>query len=425
MLNSDFNRMINPPKILSIKTYENCYALPIRYLKTSENLDVHGGGLCHDGIWIKESGLFLNSLTAYDFDSEDVKYVDDDVVFIGYISPVWGHAITDCLKHLWWLNTEEYQENHKGKELYYWGPKPLFGNFLELVRLAGVDVAKLHFIDQKLLFRSVIVPDISFNYTEGWACKEYLETIDLIITNVRPCCDKKVDKVFLSEREGRRNWGVRSIEKVARQAGFKIYYPGEHPLQEQISVFRSASVVMSFESSIGHNTVFCRPNTKLIMLKKANYVNKYQAIINEIGQFNVTVIDANLSVLNDDRYPYGGPFFVYPNDSVCQVIAETTNSKSQDSFFSITKRKQENINLFPTKTFNNYLRYLLWDDENTLSHRLVISDQYAKIISHEITKYREQQYKRINSFVGIFLLPQSLKEKIVRKLVKHKVRHLI
>ena len=410
-------------KRLSTKTYENCYALPCLPFKTEEGLDIHGGGLCCNGTWITESGLFPSSLASYEFDPDKYEYVDDVVVFAGCMSPVWGHAITDCLKHLWWINSEDYLKNYADKNLYYWGPQPLSGNFLELVKLSGVDVNKLHYVDRVMLFRSIIVPDISFNYTEGWASKEYFDTIDLIISNSKYSF-VKVDKVFLSEREGRRNWGVRSIEKVARQAGFKIYYPGEHSLYEQISVFRSASVVLSFESSVGHNTVFCRPNTKLILLKKANYVNKYQTIINETGRFDVTILDANLSIMNDDRYPYGGPFFVYPNDSVCQAIAKFSNGDSKGLFISLTKRKQESVNLFPKKTFINYLRYLLWDDENALCHRLVISDQYAKIISHEITKYREQQYKRIDSFVGLFPLPHNLKEKIVRKLVKSKVRHL-
>lgn len=409
----------------SCSIYEKCYALPFRYFIADDGTELHGGGLCCDGVWIKESGLFPSSLATYEFDSKDVKYVDDEAVFIGYMSPVWGHAITDCLKHLWWLNTEDYQKKHKKKDLYYWGPRPLSGNFLELVRLAGVEVNKLHFIDEKLLFRSVIVPDISFNYSEGWASKEYLDTIDLIITNIKPYCDRNKAPIFLSERESRRTCGVRSIEKVARSAGYKVYYPGEHSLRDQISVLRSASLILSFESSVGHNTIFCHPQTKLIMLRKEEYANRYQSLINKLWGFVVTTVDASLSIMNDKRFPYAGPFFVYPNDAVCQAMVSCLPQKSKGVFSRHCRYKQESTRLFPKKAFKQYIEYNLWGDKDVLANRFVFSDTQAKRISHEITKYRECQYERIGKLFRFVLLPQGIKDRIISKITKYKVRHLI
>lgn len=398
--------------MLSYSTYKNCYALPALPFTAEDDTREIGGGLCCDGVWITESALFPSSLASYDFDPGEADYVDDDVVFIGCMSPVWGHAITDCLKQLWWLRTEDYLKNHADKRLYYWGLQPLSGNFLELVRLAGVDISKLCFIDHPVLFRSVIVPDISFNYTKGLVSEEYMETIQLIISNAKPTLrldDKKWQKVFLSERPGLRTWGVKSIEKEARRAGFMIYYPGEHTLQEQISVLRSASTVMSFESSIGHNSVFCRPGIRLIMLRKANYENKYQTIINKLGAFDVTTVDTDLSIMNDDRFPYAGPFFVYPSEEMCRAIGLSP--------------KQQEACRFPRKMFGKYLRWILWDDERSLAHRLSFSEHDAGILAREITKYRDQQTKRISKVFRYIPLPQSLKEKTVRKISKYIVRH--
>ena len=401
--------------MLSFRTYQHCYALPARPFTAEDDTLAIGGGLCCDGVWITESALFPSSLASYDFDPGEADYVDDDVVFIGCMSPVWGHAVTDCLKQLWWLRTEDYKKNHADKPLYYWGLKPLSGNFLELIRFAEVDISKLHFIDHVMLFRSVIVPDISFNYTKVWASEEYLDTIQLIISNSKPasCLDdgRGEQKVFLSERSGLRTWGVRNIEKVARRAGFTIYYPGEHTLQEQISVFRSASTVMSFESSIGHNTVFCRPGIRLIMIRKANYVNKYQTIINKLGAFDVTTVDANLSIMNDDRFPYAGPFFVYPNEALCQAIGLST--------------KQQEACRFPRKLFGKYFRWIFWDGERSLAHRLSFSEHDTAILAHEITKYRERQIKRISKVFRYIPLPQRFKEKAIRKIAKYMVRHFI
>jgi hypothetical protein len=408
--------MINYEKKLSIKVYKHCYALPSRYFKSEDGVDLQGGGLCCDDVWIKESGLFPSALAPYLFDNNNVKHVDEDVVFIGCMSPVWGHAITDCLKHIWWLRTEEYKRNHKEKRLIYWGSKSLAGNFLKLLEFAEVDVSKLQYIDRPSLFKSVIVPDISFNYTEEWASQEYMDTIDLIISNSKPRRDKNINKIFLSERESHRLLGVKSIEKVARNAGYTIYYPGEHPLEEQISVFQSASTVLSFESSIGHNTVFCHPRIKLIMLRKDNYSNKYQPIINQLRLFDNTTIDASLSIMNDKRYPYAGPFFVYPNEAVCKAILSNSNNFQQ---------KHEYNGLFPKEVFKRYIEYNLYGSEDALAHKFVFSETQAKCLAHEITQYKDRQYEKTRKIFKYVLLPNNIKERIIRKFVKYKVRHFI
>lgn len=398
---------------LSFHKYDNCYALPIRYFNTEEGLNYHGGGLCCNDIWIKESALFPSSLASYQFDTNTVEFIDEDAVFGGCMSPVWGHALTDCLKHLWWFNTKEYKKTYKNHKIYYWGPKPLSGVYLELVRLAGIDITKLRYIDHEMRFRSMIVPDISFNYTEGWARKEYLDTIDLIAYNAKPYTTK-FDKIFLSERESPRTWGIKSLEKLAISAGYKVYYPGEHSLQEQISVLRSANTILSFESSVGHNTIFCSSQTKLIMLRKENYKNKYQSIINELRGFDVTTVNASLSLMNDERFPYAGPFFVYPNDAVCQAVIPD---------YQVCSNKY--AHLFPWKIFKRYIRYNLYRSEQTMAHVFAIPEAKAERLSLEMSKYRCWQFKRIRSFFKLIPLPIGIKEKAIRKIVKYKVRHVI
>ena len=404
-----------PGNRLTTRLYKNCYALPIRCFTSEDGISIHGGGLCCDGVWLKESGLFPSAQASYEFNPDSARYIDEDVIFMGCMSPVWGHAITDCMKHLWWFSTEEYLKKHTEKKLYYWGTKPLGGNFLELVRLAGVDVTKLHFVDEILLFRSIIVPDISFNYTEGWASKEYLDTIDHIVSTIKPYRKEGVQKLFLSERESNRLWGVKSIEKVARSAGYKVYYPGEHSLHEQISVLQSASDILSFESSVGHNTVFCQPRIKVTMLRKESYLNKYQPIINKLRGFDVNTVDASLSIMNDKRYPYAGPFFVYPNDSVCQAV-----------FHSSGPSLDHNLSdLFPKTLFKRYIQYNLWGSEDGLAHKLVFSDAQAKSIAQEITKYRERHFNRINKVFRFIPMPHRIKNRMITKICKYLVRHLI
>lgn len=405
LLNSQYLRVSS----LSIKTYCRCYALPAKKCLTDEGDPCVGGGLCCDGKWVSNSGLNRHALKTYDFDSRDVDYVDGDVVFIGCMSMIYGHAITDGLKHLWWLLTEDYRKNHSWKHVYYWGEKSLSGNYLELLRLAGVDLEKLHYIDHIMQFRSVIVPDSSFvnDYSEGvYFYKEYVDTIDNIIAKsltVTP----PYQRLFFSQHSDRRNWNVVQIEKVAKAAGYKIVYPEEHTVQEQVSLLWSAKEVMTFESSIGHNIVFCHPNARVALLRKANYSNNYQMALNTVRRFDVSIIDVHLSVMNDQKYPDGGPFFVYANEMLCKYL---------------------NLNPFPFpwKAWKQYFRYGLYEENvSKLTNKLTISSDYAEILAKEINRAGESANKRLSKLFDFVPMPSKIKGRVVKKFHKFVVRHLV
>ena len=394
-------------KKLSFKRYDHCYALPAREVSNANGERCLGGGLYHDGEWVYNSGLNIHSLTPYEFDKQDVEYIDDDVIFLGATSAIWGHTITDGLQHVWWFQTECYLKEYRDKPIYYWGEKRLKGNYLELYKLAGIDISRLHFIDHKMLFKSIIVPDSSFVscYPTGTHYfREYLYSIDHIISNckIENTFEKKI---LFSEKQNSRNWGINEIECIAKGAGYFIVYPEEHSLQEQISFLQSADEVLSFESSVGHNIIFCKPGTHITILRKANYVNIYQVLINKIRDFNINVVDVHLSIMNNERFPYAGPFFVYANSSFCQLLDSKATS-------------------FPWHLFKKYIQYCLNDTPQNLSSRLFFPEEYRRILSNEIQTYKDALFSKLSSF-SIIPCPKSTKQRIISKFVKNRIRHLI
>lgn len=392
---------------LGVRVYSNCHALPYRQMKNANGEECWGGGLCCDGEWIVNSGVNYNSLTPYRFDPNEALFLDEEVIYIGMLSSIWGHAITDGIQHLWWLSTEEYQSKHKQTRIYYSGDAPLSGNFLELLRLAGVEVSKLCFVDRILCFRSVIVPDSCFvsNYPEIHYHPEYIRTLDFIVANgsVETHHQKKI---FLSLHEDTRNRGVSHIENVVRKAGYEVVYPGRCSLQEQISMLQAAEAVMTFDGSVGHNVLFCKPGTRIAVLRKANYINEYQMMVNGIRDYEVNIIDVHLSWMNKERFPYGGPFFVYANELLCSYLNVPCPS-------------------FPWSSFRAYLRYNLYDDYPELLARLSVPEEYASRLAREIESERQRCQKIVSSTFKYLPLPNRIKTKLVTRIVKSKVRHLL
>ena len=67
-----------------------------------------GGVLTGDLKYIDESFIHCTAGKSYPFDVNQVEYVDKTVVYIGLFHSIWGHCITDNLKHLWFMLDNKY-----------------------------------------------------------------------------------------------------------------------------------------------------------------------------------------------------------------------------------------------------------------------------------------------------------------------------
>jgi capsular polysaccharide biosynthesis protein len=73
----------------------------------------------------------------------------------------------------------------------------------------------------------------------------------------------------------RRLVNARRIEHLLAEQGFDIVRPHELSLAEQRNVFHHADVVVGEDGSAMHNTIFCRPGTRigLIAMGRINYIH--------------------------------------------------------------------------------------------------------------------------------------------------------
>lgn len=316
--------------ILGITHLNNCYALPYKALKSNNSNNIIGGGLI-------VPQLFQSIGTIYECENNYSEHVEHDAVFVGYIcGTCWGHTITDSFARLWWVARELNDIEMADMPIFYYGEEPLAGNYLEIIKLLGISEDRLHHIKNITYFDSVYLPDVCFDnrkmpirYT-----KEYVTLIDRLISKCSVV--ENYSKVVLLKENSKRQICSNEIRRIVTAEGYVFVNPEQLSVMEQISIFQNAKIIISEEGSLSHNFIFCKEGAKTVLLRKANNINAYQTVINQIRKLDVTYIDCNLSVLNNPKHPHRGPFFLYANENFC-------------NYFNHNKMP------FPYNEFNNYL----------------------------------------------------------------------
>lgn len=82
-----------------------------------KNNKIHGGVVDKEGKFVYFSNFNENVGGGYEVDR--VLSCKESVIFIGNIVyPAWGHVITDDLKYLWWLLTDDFKRIYEEKNYF-------------------------------------------------------------------------------------------------------------------------------------------------------------------------------------------------------------------------------------------------------------------------------------------------------------------
>lgn len=298
---------------LSFKVLHDAYVLP--------SDGSNRAGLCTSEKEFISSSSFSGGETR-EISFEDYKLVDSTAIYVGCFYSVWGHAFLDCLRRVWFLSSEE------GKRLMANGVRLVYvnhyqnapgENFWRLLRMLDLPVERFELIDEVTQFRTIYLPDSSFCYAEGATFSlEHNHLIERILDKVP--FDNHYEKVYFSRACLRtqqwREYGEFKIERVFHRLGYSIFCPEKLTLDQQLLLLKNCRCFVAAEGSIAHNSIFCSAGTKVIILRKADYVNEYQLAINEMRSLDVTYVDIHHSV---PPYPNSimiGPFYLYITDEL-------------------------------------------------------------------------------------------------------------
>lgn len=305
----------------------------------------HEGGRCDGGVadanhnYIASTGYTSTGGCGYDFDGSSAA-AGDKCIFIGSIHPVYGHAITDTLRKLWFLKTAEGQRmmdggykvvfvTTKNSDLPKWQYK--------IFELAGIDASLLVHVRVTTKYNTIVVPDDSLGMEDGRLqyTKEFCSIIDEIKQNAvkRIPVDKCFpEKLYFTRTRCNlmiREMGEPELEKLFCLHGFTIVSPERHPIEEQIAMLMRCKRFAATECSCSHAAIFCNADCEVIILRKTDYVNKYSSMIADMLGNKTVFVDANMSTIANPSLPMLGPFFlcVTPELSAC-LDGNANNSKN-------------------------------------------------------------------------------------------------
>lgn len=302
------------PYILRV---ENGIVLPRKNVTNGNVVRALGGVLNEQHIYLEESREY-DFGGGYDVEEETIEKRDEAVIYLGRGFPHFGVVMVDLIRRLYF----KYSEEGRGLKLCFCGIYSEPGTFgraddrsWELLEDMGIHREDVIDVRTPMQFKMLYVPEPGFEY-EQYYHKEFRIPYKAIYDKVTP---KNVDKLYLSRKRmgTTKEAGEEIIEKFFSMNGFKVIYPDELSILEQVSWYKGAKMIASVEGTISHNILFCTPGTEQIVIRKHTRIEPRHFLFNELMDSPVTYIDCLFNFIPKFPRHYDiGPFCMMFNRNI-------------------------------------------------------------------------------------------------------------
>lgn len=300
------------------------------------------GGVITDALeYVPQSAYVDNQSCGYEINPNEIKLKGEGCIYLGLFHTCYGHAITDTMKKLWYIETNECKQYvAQGYELIFItgknGDLPEWNK--KILELAGVNLLEITHLRQNKFYKHIIIPDNSIVFENGY--QYYTDTFEKTINRIKTSVSNTItykqqvpSKLYFTRSAIRfsnnREIGEKRIEKVFKEKGYVIISPEKHSIEEQVSMLMKCTHFAATEGSCAHGAIFVSPNTNVCILRKADYINKYQPMITQLTNSKTTYIDIHHSVKAHKKYPVWGPFYMY----VSKELAQWAGIKKHQYYF--------------------------------------------------------------------------------------------
>lgn len=290
------------------------------------------GGLFADGKTVKYSNCY-DEIDAIAADCK-IKKVDEEVLFLGMLYSPWGHCITDHLSRAWPL-LDKNGALRKLRIVYVMvgETEKMPDNYFRLFEAIGVSPERITRLNKPTRFRMVYFPDRSFWHNEKGDddhirhyTKEYVATVDAIRAATRPNPSTATRRVYLSRngwKKGLVDFGEQTLEQVfASKYNCEVVHPETLTFNQMVRLMYESKVLATTDGSIAHNAIFGPDGLKMIIVRKSDFVNYHQPVINDIRKLDITYLDAYHEgwLFNNREEPWVGPFYLYASKEVARFL---------------------------------------------------------------------------------------------------------
>ena len=195
----------------------------------------------------KSSAINQACRRAYKISSPP-KQKKETVIYGGVLYWGFGDPLTQGMTRLWYW-ADHLNTPHKIVFLNI----PFYGGFkaYSLLEAMGLTPDRYEIITEPTQYDKIIVPDESMFLWAGF--------------------HSDAKKIYLSRTQYVKQDGINEeyFEDFYRRRGFRIVYPEQLPLPDQISIISGAEEVVCTRGTLSVMLFFCRENTKVTILERA------------------------------------------------------------------------------------------------------------------------------------------------------------
>lgn len=318
---------------LSVSRHSNVYLLPVR---PGESREFGIGGAVDGQLkYIPESamrrGEYVMMGGEYQFDPASAEFIDDELIYLGYLHNHWGHLLVDCCARLWhasqnpamravFITTAGFdREYHK--------------NIKRFLELAGVQPDRILFVNKPVKIGSVIFPDQAYS-PGSYYSQEFIDMISRVVRNITPGIDESRDKIYFSRSHLRKHneFGREVIDELFNLAGYTTLYPEELTIDDQIYYLNNCGSLAVTSGSLTHNVIFARKGTNVTIVNKSYLINELEYDSLKIANCLPAFCDFYLS-----RQPVNmceGPFLNLYNDLMRKYIVDNKLNADVSSYLN-------------------------------------------------------------------------------------------
>lgn len=358
---------------VSFSIHSNAIVLPCR---KGVNLFGQGGVIDENTHPLESSFIHVESRLffggSYKFDDKNIDFIDDEIIYLGYINNHWGHFLMNFSTRLWYIIYHCQEKKSSYKFLYIINENSeliLHDNIVRFFELLGINQNQICFVNKVCKVRSLIIPMES--YVPGRYYSDAYKSIFSYVT--RKVLDEKRYKrteltnnrinVYFSRRlfckTSKKDIGVDIIDDLFNANNYTIVYPEQESLDNQIFYVANSSVFACISGTIVHNLLF-RISSGLSVYV-FNKLNMYERMI--LDTFKIMGIDPIFIDSYVMKYPVRvgyGPFLI--TDTNClQRFIKDFSLKTFDKYYISRDYK--------LKIFNQYANRFL--KTCVLEHRIL------------------------------------------------------
>jgi hypothetical protein len=207
---------------------------------------------------------------------KDYTEIDEAIIFDGSVGTNYFHFFTDIFSKLWML--EKYNINRSLPLLI--DERTFSTRFFQYL-LKNTEVSSYNWHVMKKYVKSkttYVLRPLAYSF-------EYFnKTKNFLIGNLQK--KQFPERIFLnrSVSSGRFIENFTDVEKVLKKYDFQIFDTNDIPLNEQISLFMGAKIIISIHGAGNTNIIFSEPGTKFLEISPKNRIaSQYYGLSNVLN----------------------------------------------------------------------------------------------------------------------------------------------